>query len=58
MPVVGPTVATAGVPLDQVPPGMASLSVVVVPTQMPSTPVIGAAAFTVIVLIVEQPPTE
>ena len=55
---VGDTVATAGFPLLQVPPGEASDKFIVEPTQTFERPVIGAGdAVTFTVVEVEQPPT-
>ena len=42
MPVAEPIVAIPGLPLVQNPPGVASLNVVVKPTQTDKVPVIGA----------------
>jgi hypothetical protein len=50
-PVPGVIVAMPVFPLLHVPPGVASLSVVVLPTQTVATPVIGAIGFTVMVMV-------
>jgi len=55
-PLTEPMVATEVVPLDQVPPVVALLSVVVVPRQIPKVPVIGDVEFTVIVFVATQVP--
>ncbi len=56
-PVVLPTVATPGALLVHVPPGVASVNVIVEPTHTADGPAITAGnAFTVITLVVEQPP--
>jgi hypothetical protein len=55
---VDPTVATAGVPLDHVPPGVMLLKVVVLPAHMPVMPVIATGGgVTVTVVTTAQPPT-
>jgi len=55
-PVVGPTVAKAGLLLLQSPPGAASVNVIVAPEHTVPGPDIGlAAVVTVIVLTAEQP---
>ena len=51
-----PIVATAGVPLLQVPPGVASLKVVPVPAHKELNPVIGDKGFTVTVAATKHPP--
>ena len=56
IPVPEPTEMTAGLLLDQVPPGVASPNVVVCPTQIYGWPVIAAGRqFTVTVTFVVQP---
>lgn len=58
IPVEDPTVATPGVLLVHVPPGVACDSVVVEPTQVVSEPVIGPGVVTTFtVVIVAHPPT-
>lgn len=57
-PVPETTVATEDVPLDHVPPGVASLRVVDAPTQTVAVPVIGALALTVTGFVAIQPPIE
>jgi hypothetical protein len=55
-PVIDPIVAMAVAPLDQVPPGVASLRVVAAPTHTLSVPVITAGnELTVTVVVVLQP---
>lgn len=54
-PVIGATVATPGVMLLQVPPGVASLSVVELPAHTDKVPVIGASGFTVNEIVAIQP---
>jgi hypothetical protein len=56
MPVVAPIVAMLVLPLLQVPPAVALLSIVVPPIQATSVPVIGATVngFTESILVVEQ----
>jgi hypothetical protein len=55
IPVAEPIVATLVVPLLQLPPGVALLSVVVCPTHILIVPVMGAGKqFTVTALVVKQ----
>ena len=56
IPVPGPIVATNGLPLPQVPPGVASANVVVKPTHTDSVPVMAAGnGFTVTMAVLIQP---
>lgn len=56
MPVLLPIVATEVVPLDHVPPGVTSASVVVSPWQTAKVPVIAAGrGFTVTIVVAIQP---
>ena len=55
-PVLKPTVAMAGVLLLQVPPGIASLTVIAVPMHKTEGPTIGAGSgLTLTTVVVEQP---
>lgn len=58
IPVRDPTVAIPGAPPDHVPPGLASARTVVADTQRAYAPVTGAAAITLIALVMKQPPIE
>ena len=56
IPVAGPMVAIAGLLLLHVPPGVASVNIVVPPVQAPDNPIIGVAVLlTVIVVVAAQP---
>lgn len=57
-PVPETTDATEDVPLDHVPPDVASASVTEEPTQMAVVPVMGELAFTVTGLVAMHPPME
>lgn len=55
VPVVASAVATDVFALLHVPPGVASLMVVTLPTHTDALPVIGSSGFTVTVVVIEHP---
>jgi hypothetical protein len=58
IPLLPPTVASSGLPLLHIPPGMMSLSVIVCPTHTFVGPVIAAGdAITVATIVTEHPPS-